>query len=322
MSTMHPVTEKFRHSLIRWQFFKPQEPLLVAVSGGIDSMVLLHLLQHLPLPRRPRLTVLHFNHHLRGRESDGEERFVRSYCLREQLPCVVGRSRPWRSKENLQERAREARYRFFQEQSRKRRIFTLATAHQADDQTESFLMRWIQGAGLKGLSGIPMRRQEGSLQMVRPLLLISRAEICAYARHFKIPYREDSSNRSDKYLRNKIRFLVRRLKSVNPQLAQRSTLNALFLQADEAYLDEAAERMVKKLSGGCWMTRSYLKLPRALRWRCLQKQFQWVQGGVLSGEHILKLDELLQSREGTSEYHLPHGVLFRKKQGKFTLISP
>ena len=318
---MHPVTEKFRHSLIRWQFFKARAPLLVAVSGGIDSMVLLHLLHHLPVPLHPRVAVLHFNHRLRGKESEEEERFVRCYCLREKIPCVVGRSRPWRSKENLQERAREARYRFFQGQSRKRRIFTLATAHQADDQAESFLIRWIQGAGLKGLGGIPMQRCDGHLKIVRPLLLISRAEICDYARHFKIPYREDSSNRSDRYLRNKIRLLVKRLKLINPQLAQRSTLNALFLQADSDYLDQVTHLTLRRIEQEGWKTPTYLKLPLSLRWRCLQKLFQGVQGGTLSGEHILKLDELLQSKEGRSEYHLPHGVLFHKKQGKFTFTK-
>lgn len=343
---MHRVTEKLVHSLIRWKLLKPRESVLVAVSGGIDSMVLLHALTHLPPRWQIRPVVLHFNHGLRGRSSAADETFVKRYCQGEKLPCFVGRARPWRTSQNLQDRARRLRYRFFGNQAHLIQVrlkqagrpghFKLATAHQADDQAESFLMRWLQGAGLKGLSGIPLKGtiqipRARALTVIRPLLLVSRNEIRDYAHVHKIVYREDASNRSDKYLRNRIRHLLQKLAWWNPRLAVRSASNALFLQEDEDYLQRVVARHFRFLSGSCLVKKGcsvavYQRLHPAIRFRLLQKIFQGQftqgikgEGAALSGDHLRTLDDLLFSPEGRCSYHLPGGVIFLKAKGSFRL---
>ncbi|MBI2982523.1 MAG: tRNA lysidine(34) synthetase TilS, partial [Deltaproteobacteria bacterium] len=188
--------------------------------------------------RANQITVLHFNHKLRGKESDQDARFVEKVCKEWKIPCLLGEAPVWKKKGNIQDRARELRYRFFQEETKKLGVQRLATAHQADDQAETFLIRWIQGAGLKGLAGIPMTRKEGELAIVRPLLFIARGEIADYAKKLEVPYREDSSNQERKYLRNKVRHILSELRELNPNLGHRSAVNSVLLRADEEFLEE------------------------------------------------------------------------------------
>ncbi len=317
---MHVVSSTFRDVLVRWKLLKPKDKLLVAVSGGIDSMVLLHLLTHLPARWQLRPVVLHFNHRLRGKESEQDETFVKNYCRDQKIPCFVGKAPVWKSHDNLQARARFQRYRFFKHQAERHHLGKLLTAHHANDQAETFLIHWIQGAGLKGLAGMPLQQEVDGLMRVRPLLFISRAEIVSYARHYRIPFREDSSNQKPDYLRNQIRLLLKKLQSINPQLAIRSATNALFLQQDEDFMNRAItryERARPEGDSGCPVAR-YLRLHPAMRFRLLQRMYRKVRVEErLSGDHVLKIDELIQAPGGRSHYHLSGKVLFCKERGRF-----
>lgn len=328
MSRNISVKEKFRETVRRWRLFDSSEGLLVAVSGGIDSVVLLHLLRGLSPSARPKIRVAHFNHRLRGKASDGDERFVKGLCRAWGIPCDTGRSRPWRSRENLEARARESRYDFLRKTAGRRKIRKIATAHQADDQAETFLIRWLQGAGLRGLAGISLKRpvdgKSLSTEIIRPLLLISRREIADYAKANRLRHCDDPTNVSDDFLRSRVRKLTASLKRENPNLMTRNAVNAIFLRADEAYLeslvDEIFQRGAERKSNRLEFRLSrYSILPAAARFRLLQRMAQGLmgRGHALPAEAVLKLDELLMDSDPRKRYDLPSALGFRKERGRF-----
>ncbi|MBI2067367.1 MAG: tRNA lysidine(34) synthetase TilS [Deltaproteobacteria bacterium] len=320
---MHKATETLRETLKRWSFWRGGERLGVAVSGGIDSMVLLHIVRHLPPSERPKIDLLHFNHKLRGRESDLDERFVRKIGQEWGIPVSIGHAPRWGRKNNLQERARWLRYEFFQKEAWRLKLKKILTAHQATDQAETFLIRWIQGAGLKGLCGIPLVREERGCHYLRPLLLVPREEIRDYAKKFKIPYREDSSNKEGKYLRNRVRRLLSQLHKINPGLDNRSSLNALLLRADEDFLSSQIETLLRPSRKKWWSLTEYKRLPSALRYRLLARFSERGAGRSyrLSSDFVLTLDHLLNSSRKEQSLCLPEGIKFHKKLGSFCFVK-
>jgi tRNA(Ile)-lysidine synthase len=171
---------------------------LVAVSGGLDSMALCTLLLELQLP----LQILHVNYGLRGTESDADQAFVTAYCQKHQIKLEVLevglKNQLANNKLNLQAEARRIRYAFFEEVQARTPDSLLCTAHQADDQIETFWLQLARGAGLKGLAG--MARQNEHL--LRPLLNLTRLEVLELAKEMNVTWREDSSNATLKYRRN------------------------------------------------------------------------------------------------------------------------
>lgn len=186
--------------------------ILVAVSGGLDSMVLLHVLKKFSVARRWKLTVAHFNHCLRGHASDGDEAFVRRTAETMKLPFVAGRAdvkmSARESGASIEMAARRLRHVFFATTAQAARIRTVALAHHADDQVELFFLRLLRGAGGSGLSGMKLRTLspvDGSISLIRPLLSCSRADLEQFAREQKIQHRNDATNRSVDFLRNRVR---------------------------------------------------------------------------------------------------------------------
>lgn len=177
--------------------------VLIAVSGGVDSVVLLHLLASLGREKAWQLIAGHINHGLRGAESDGDEALVKNLAERLSLPFLnVRLDRSLRDKDgNRQARARTLRYQWLEHWADEHGCSRIATAHHADDQAETLLERLARGSGLDGLAGIPMRRE----RIIRPLLEVGRDEILEYARIHQLDWREDSSNVSLHYRRNRIR---------------------------------------------------------------------------------------------------------------------
>lgn len=171
----------------------PAEPLLVGVSGGADSVALLDAL--VQLGYRPH--VCHLNHQWRGADSDADAEFVRQLAGQYGLPVTIES----RAVEKNEDAARQARFKVFESVG----IPTVALAHTADDQVETFLMRLIRGAGMEGLAGISPDRQIGSLRVIRPLLNVSRQEVLDYLRSRDLKWREDASNADRQFLRNRIR---------------------------------------------------------------------------------------------------------------------
>ena len=196
MSLLDPV----RAVLIKEELVAPAEPLWVAVSGGVDSMVLLHVLRALGHPCH----VAHVDHGLRGAESDSDLTFVEAFCKTHSIPCVTHRvdveERALRTGESTQMAARELRLSWLKELAAGGPQI-VALAHHADDAVETFFMGLIQGMGALGWGSIPLR----SGPFIRPFLGIRREQILAYAAEQDVPWREDASNAETAYLRNRIR---------------------------------------------------------------------------------------------------------------------
>jgi len=197
---------RFRH--VMQSLVTPGEGLVVAVSGGMDSVALLHLVLECPWIPRARITVAHFDHSLR-RESVEDADFVARLCQRLGVNLSQKQwSNPY-GRGNLQGRAREVRYQFLAETARENGSGVVATGHQGDDQAETFLEHLLRGSGIKGLSAMPVLRQmQLGVTLIRPMLFFFRHEIHSWMRVRELEWREDPSNHSDRFFRSRLRHEV------------------------------------------------------------------------------------------------------------------
>lgn len=207
------MLSEFKNHLSQNLPFLKESKLLLAVSGGIDSMVLLHLFQQLNF----NISIAHCNFNLREKESDDDEDFIRYYAAKNGIKIFITgfdtKAFATDNKLSVQVAARELRYAWFNQLLEENDLEYLLTAHHLDDTVETFLINFIRGTGLEGLTGIP----EQNDKIIRPLLPYTRSEIESYAKEHSIEWREDSSNVSDKYFRNKLRHhIVPELKNLNP----------------------------------------------------------------------------------------------------------
>lgn len=187
------------------QLITSGQSVLIAVSGGMDSLVLLHLMLGWQAYFKMRLGVAHFNHQLRGKESDRDEAFVKAVCEKSEIPFFSGRGEVKKyareNKYSIEEAARRLREKYLENCRKEQGFDVVATAHNLNDQAETLLMRLLSGTGLEGLAGIRLRR-EG---YIRPLLFAERTDIEEYAAEHQIEYREDLTNKDLRFARNKIR---------------------------------------------------------------------------------------------------------------------
>lgn len=231
------MLEKLKNHLAESFPFLEQKKLFLAVSGGLDSLVLLHLFQQLPY----EIAILHCNFQLRGLESFGDQNFVQEYADTNGIPLFFTQFDTTAFandyKLSTQVAARELRYNWFYEQLETKNFDYVLTAHHADDNLETFLINLSRGTGLDGLTGIPPQNDS----IIRPLLPFSRQEIENYAKEHHIQWREDSSNASDKYLRNKIRHnLIPILKELNPTFMSSFEKTQNYLQEAQTMVEDAS----------------------------------------------------------------------------------
>lgn len=217
--------------------------LLIAISGGLDSVVLYHLLTTLNFD----ISLAHCNFNLRGKESDLDEEFVNNLSQKSSNQIFTKSFDTEKySKENklsTQIAARDLRYRWFQELAKKHNFDFILTAHHADDNLETFLINLTRGSGLEGFTGIP--KMNGNI--VRPLLPFSREEILKYATENNIEWREDTSNASTKYTRNKIRHqVIPVLKEINPSLLSSFEKTMENLQEAQQILEDIIDEVSSK----------------------------------------------------------------------------
>jgi tRNA(Ile)-lysidine synthase len=299
--------------------------VLVAVSGGVDSTVLLHGLAALAGELDLRLAVGHVNHGLRGAESDGDEALVADCAKRLALPFAARRvaplalrgARPHRARPTLQEAARALRRAALAELADERGCAWIATAHTLDDQAETVLMRLLRGASPAGLSGIPERAADG--RTVRPLLGTSRAEIERYARERGLVWREDASNRDVRYGRGRLRQLglARIAEAFNPAWL-RAIANLAEAQREEsAWIDETvareAARCLRISAEVVVVDRTAFRgLPEALARRVARSALRALGGGRdLSRLHLLRSLAFVRDAEPGSALDLPSGLRLR-----------
>lgn len=220
--------------------------ILVAVSGGADSMALLLALHQAQL----NIVVGHVNHGLRGQESDKDEEFVLDYCAWRGILAISRRVQLENSSENA---AREARYSALIKMAQQHNCSVIATGHTADDVLETILLNWLRGATIAGLGGIPPCRElENGFLLVRPLLQVTRQETRAFCEENQCPWREDSTNESPVYTRNRVRQLLHHMAAAgnvsSEQLAKQTTRAAKLWREDNDFLDQLARTQLELLT--------------------------------------------------------------------------
>jgi tRNA(Ile)-lysidine synthase len=226
------VSEFLRHlekTVVKRHLFSREQKILVAVSGGVDSMVLLHALSRLADKMRWQISVAHFNHQLRGRASDADEKLVRKTAAALKLPFITGQADvkafAKKSKLSIEMAARKLRHEFFARVTREQNIPAVALAHHADDQVELFFLRVLRGAGGEGLAGMKWcspSPADHKVALIRPLLDLTKAGLLDFAREQKIIFRDDATNASVDFLRNRVRHELLPLlrKKYQPGLAK------------------------------------------------------------------------------------------------------
>lgn len=292
----------------------PRDAAIVcAVSGGADSVALLHCLAALAPTMGISLSAAHFNHCLRGAESDGDEAFVQALCARWSIPLALGRgdvrARAAETGESLEEAARALRHQFLRAQPG-----LIATAHNADDQVETVLVNLLRGTGLRGLGAMAPR--EG--RYLRPLLQVTRAEILAYLEANGLSWREDSTNGRDDALRNRLRHhVVPLLRRENPSLAATVARSTAILRQDEAYLAGETQALLRRAArDGGWDAATLFAAPAALRSRAIR---QLLPISKPAAAHVEAVEALLRDCRGSQSVSLPGGVTARREYGLLRL---
>lgn len=273
-----------------------------AVSGGADSIALVYAMYLLRDKLKIHLEAIHYNHGLRGEESDRDAAFVESFCNRYDIPVRIVRGQVIPGKKGLEAAARDARYESFAGCRGK-----VATAHTADDNAETVLMHMVRGTGLKGLGGItPLRGN-----IIRPMLTVTRQEVLAFLEENFLTHVEDSSNAADDFLRNRVRHHVMpRLNEENPRLAENLSALALRLRQDEDCLTQLAARTDPTDVEGL------KKLHPAVRSRVLERFLK--ESGVREPEasHIALAEGLVFSEKPSAFARFPGGVTIGRNYGK------
>jgi tRNA(Ile)-lysidine synthase len=299
------------------ELFHPGEHLLVCVSGGPDSVCLLAVLQELAPVWRLTLSVAHFNHRLRGTESDEDAAFVADLCQRTGLPChceaaaldavagrATGKTRTG-ARASMQERARAVRYAAIEALARRVGATRIATGHTADDQAETLLLWMLRGAGTAGLAGIPQTRDG---LWIRPFLGITRAAILTDLAARGLAFRTDTSNAKPIYLRNRVRHeLLPVLMRLNPGIVKVLGRQARLLRDEDRCLEELTdalvERLVRRKADGAQAVEhdTLLTLTSALQRRVVRAVLRQVAGlrqGPSFGAVEAVLERVARGRSG------------------------
>ena len=295
------MLNKLLSMLRRYERVQPGDQVICAVSGGADSVALMYAMKLLAEKLDIRVSAAHFNHGLRGAESDGDEAFVRALCDRLDIPLYVGSGNVVPGKKGLEAAARNARYDFLRSLPGK-----IATAHTADDNAETMLMHLVRGTGLKGLGGIsPVNGN-----VIRPMLQITRREVEAFLQENCLRYVTDSSNNTDRFLRNRLRHhVIPLLQKENPRIGENLSAAALRLREDAQFLDQLAEdNTTADVS-------DLRQLPEALRLRVLGNLLKKWGVPEPEAEHICLLDKLVFSPKPSAKAEFPGGITITRNYG-------
>jgi tRNA(Ile)-lysidine synthase len=307
--------------------------VLLAISGGCDSVALARAMASLKTAGTGQLLAAHFNHHLRAEESDADEDFVRQVCRRLHIPCEIGHAAPTLGQaaggEGLEAVARKARYDFFRAVAARCGARYLVTGHTADDQVETILHRIIRGTGIGGLSGMARSRPlSEATTLIRPLLATRRSELIRYLDELKQPYRADSSNASIQFTRNRIRHELLPLlaERFNPTIDE-AVLRLGALAADaQAVIAGLAEQLtdaaVEQDACAVWIDiATVIAQPRHLVRELLLGVWRR-RGWPLQSMGYAEWDELagMLTRDGPGKKKVfPGGVLAERTDGQLCL---
>lgn len=317
------MQKKARNTIEQFHMFPKGVKLIVGLSGGADSVALLHVLCSMRQEMEWDITAVHIHHGLRGEEADADRDFAMDFCKKLGVPCVVRQfdvqAEAKESGLGEEETGRLLRYAVFQELAGEEG--KIAVAHHQKDQAETMLMRLCRGTGLKGLTAMaPVRGN-----ICRPLLGCSREEIETYSRENGLMWREDSSNHQEKYTRNKLRLKVLPvLEEINPQAVSHMAETAELLALEEDFLEKQAEvcwQVVKLPSAENEVRLDRKKLQElhpAMRKRVLRKAMAVFLERDVSQVQIEAMEDLLQKESGKGRDFL-EGVLAENQYDAFVL---
>jgi tRNA(Ile)-lysidine synthase len=284
------LLDQVRQEILNRKLLRARERVLVAVSGGVDSMVLLHLLHLISEKQGWKLTVAHLNHHLRGRSSDADESLVRKVAKNLGLPMIAGhadvKAISRKKGISLEMAAREARHRFLAEAARQAKARSIALAHHADDQLELFFIRLLRGSGTEALTGMKPTSPspfDPKLRLIRPLLEQPKSALLQYSKQNRILFREDASNQLLDIGRNRIRHELLPLIRQHYQPAVTENILRLMkiLAAESEFVGEAAANWRRgtnstgepaKFRPTIRLRQNFEELPIAVQRRCLHSQ--------------------------------------------------
>ena len=291
-----------------------QQCLLVAVSGGQDSVCLLHVLAKLQTELNVKLHVAHLDHQLRSAESESDARYVARLAKKLDIPCTIEKRdvKAYRTRHHLspEEAAREVRYTFLSEVAQSIGTDRVAVAHTADDHIETVLMHLIRGSGTRGLRGLQpvslWQSSNNSLMVVRPMLRVSREETAAYCRRHRLVPRLDTSNLDLSPLRNRIRLeLLPLLQNYNPRIADALQRTSRLAGETLDFLDEECsvlkDRIVRQ-QGDIFLfdKAEFLKIPAALQRHLLRLTIEEILGNLtdIESRHIEQIMAALAMSAG------------------------
>lgn len=311
------------------QLIRRHDRVVVGVSGGLDSVALLHLLVRLRPSLGLVLSAVHVDHQLRAESAD-DAAFVQELAARFDVPVMIDRrdvaARCRREGWSLEDGARRIRYECFVEAAARHSAQVVALAHTADDQAETVLMRLLRGSGLTGLAGIPVMREMSGVRIVRPLLACWRQELAAYLTGAGLAHRDDASNADRRFVRNRIRHELLPLlaRDYNPNIKGALVQLAGQSGVDQAYLQSAARRYWKRVARAARSGDVTLKLPvlarqpEALQRQLLREALREIRGDLNQFEfrHWRELERLLHRSPARAAVHLPGGVQVVRESGQ------
>ncbi len=328
------MLHKVRRTIQRFGMLNPGDHVIVAVSGGADSVALLQALTLLSPEYKLNLTVAHLNHGLRGDESDAEEKLVRQLSEDRGIPFSSRRvdlrtlKKGRQRRHSLEEIGRQERYEFFTSLAAEVGATRIALGHHREDQAETVLMNLIRGSGLEGLKGIPPVRDG---RLIRPLFEVGRTEILAFLEAEGIPWLEDGSNRQDFYLRNRIRHqLLPLLKEYNPQIVSSLERMSRIARREDACLQDAAGKILAGWKihpaipeGGMTLPiPDFLELPEAIQYRVLKILLTRLVPHPfrVAAAHVEAVRGLIRGTGSSNLACLPGRVLVKGEAGRLTFF--
>lgn len=325
MTKADPV-EKVLKTVRYYEMVKPGDIMLAAVSGGPDSVLLVHALNKLKKKLGiQHLAVCNLDHGLRGSESSEDSVFVKKYASNLGLEYIHKKVEIKKLKAkgiSIEEAAREARYKFFSEAAKKACATVIATGHTLDDQAETVLMRIIKGSSLKGIVGISPARSEGAVRLIRPLIELEKSEIVRYLDENDIQYRIDSSNLEPVYFRNVVRSeIIPFLEKYNPRLKRVLSNLAEHLREDFEYIAGEKARIGCEIahaagSGIEIKLKDIAVQPRAIQKEILRDSLEKAGGEVkkLSFKHWKEIEGLIRRKNKGNSVDLPGSIRAKRTE--------